>query len=327
MGDWSFLDAVRSRPGIIHIQGHRGARGELPENTLEGFKSALSTGAQALELDILVTRDGHIVVTHNQTLHTDTTRNAAGDWITADTLNVRELTLKELQSFDIGRSRNGSDYQKRFNTQRTLESAVIPTLQNVFDLMNRPENLAVWLSIEVKSDPLNPGKTAPIPELVQQLWASIFNSGMERRVSVQSFDWNVCLEFQQAAPSIATSYLTSVGPVGENTGNNIYPGSPWMGPFANALSDSSLPEVILEVGGKIWAPYFGNLTKKDVDVARDIGLITVAWTVNEISDFDRMIGLGVDCIITDYPLRACKHLRSSGLAPSAIINLESKVCG
>jgi len=316
MSDWSFLNAVRSRPGIIHVQGHRGARGELPENTLEGFESALSAGIQALELDLFVTSDGEIVVTHNPTLHRDTTRNASGEWISNDDLRVRELTLAELQSFDVGQSRYGSEYQKRFNEQRALDCAVIPTLMDFFNLMNRPEYLAVWLNIEVKSDPLNPSKTAPISELVQQLWASIREFGMERRVSVQSFDWNVCLEFQRAAPNIATSYLSRVGPMGENTGNNIYSGSQWMGPFANALSDSSLPEVILDAGGKIWAPYFGDLTKEDVDLARDIGLITFAWTVNEIADFDRMIGMGIDGIITDYPARACKHLFSSGLAPS-----------
>ncbi len=315
MSDWLFLDAVRSRPGIIHVQGHRGARGDLPENTLEGFRSALSTGIQSLELDIFVTSDGEIVITHNPTLHLDTTRNAAGNWITADNIKVRDLTLTELQSFNVGQSRNGSGHQKRFSQQRALECAVIPTLVDFFTLMNHPEYLSVWLNIEVKSNPLNAGETAPIPELVQQLWAGIRNAGMERRVSVQSFDWNVCLEFQRAAPNIATSYLSRVGPLDQNAGNTIYPGSPWMGPFANALRDRSLPELILEAGGKIWAPHFSNLTKKDVDVAREIGLVTFAWTVNEIADFDRMIGLGVDSIITDYPARACEHLRSSGLAP------------
>lgn len=317
MNDWLFLDALRSRPGVIHVQGHRGARGDLPENTLPGFEYALNAGAKSLELDVLVSLDGVIVTTHNAALHPDSTRNSAGEWISTDEpFWVRDLTLAQLQSFNIGRIQAGSAYQKRFHQQRSLNSGTIPTLLEVFNLLNRPEYLPAWLNIEVKSDPLNPGNTAPLPDLMQQLWGEIRASGMERRISVQSFDWNVCFEIQRVAPRIATSYLSSVGPGGKDTGNNIYPDSPWMGPFASAFPDRSLPEIISEAGGKIWTPYFDNLSKRDVDFARDLGLITYAWTVNETADFDRMIDLGVDGFITDYPAHACEHLRSRGLAPS-----------
>lgn len=317
MTDWYFLDALRRHPGIIHVQGHRGARGALPENTLQGFEYALATGIQSLELDVLVTRDDQIVVTHNPRLHPDTTRDHNGQWITTQEARIRQLSLSELQKFDVGSGRPGSAYLQRFNRQRALGRAIVPTLLDVFDLANRPAHKSVWLNIEVKSNPFRPEETAAVPDLVEQLCGSIRKYGLERRASVQSFDWNVCIETQIVAPEIATSYLTSVGPAGKDTGNNIYPGSPWMGSAAHASSEKPLPALIKETGGKIWAAYFGNLTKEDVEIARDLGLITYAWTVNDVAGFDRMIELGVDGIITDCPAEACAHLRSRDIEPFA----------
>ena len=312
----SFLHGAHSDTGMIYVQGHRGARGVLPENTLQGIEYALSLGVQSIEMDVLATRDDIIVVTHNTSLHPDTTRTMSGEWVDADTFRVRDLTLKQLQDFNVGACRSGSGYKKRFADQRNLDFAAIPALTDVFELLVQPRYDLAWLNIEVKSDPINPEKTAPIKVLVQQLIDDIRAFRLERRVAVQSFDWNVCLEMQRLAPQMTTSYLSSVGPEDQYGSNNIYPDSPWMGPLANAHLESSLPEIIAKAGGKMWAPYFGNLTKTDMGLARSLGLITYVWTVNELADIDRMTALGVHGVISDYPLKVLEYLYSQGLAAS-----------
>ncbi len=218
---------MRRRPDVVHIQGHRGARDKFPENSLQGFEYALAAGVQILELDILFMRDDQIVVTHNPTLHPDTTRNEAGEWIDAQgNIMIRDLDLKELQKYDVGRIRAGSSTLERFQEQRGLDNVAIPTLKDIFELLSQNENELVWLNIEVKSDPLEPEKTAPLRQLVEQLYTQICFFNMERRVSIQSFDWNAFLKFQKGAPEIATSYLSSIGSAERSAGNNIYPGSP-----------------------------------------------------------------------------------------------------
>ena len=314
----SLLKAFHTQPDMIYVQGHRGARGVLPENTLESFEYALSLGIQSLELDVLMTQDNILVATHNSALHPDTTRHLSGEWVNEDAFQIRNLTLQELQDFNVGACRPESNYQRRFKDQQSLNFAAIPALTDVFQLLLLPENISAWLNIEIKSDPTKFYQTAPVALVVQQLTDAIEAFGLQKRVVVQSFDWNLCLEMQRVAPHIATSYLTSVGPEDEYGNNNIYPDSVWMGPLANAHLHSSLPEVIVNAGGKMWAPYFDNLTSEEMTMARQLGLITYAWTVNELDDVDAMIALGVDGIITDYPLMVLEHLRAQGKAAALI---------
>ncbi len=314
----SWLKSLHSEANMIYVQGHRGARGVMPENTLEGFEYALSLGVQSLELDVLMTQDNILVATHNNYLHPDTTRNSAGAWIQSDQLSVHNLTWQQLKDFNVGACRPTSEYQQRFNNQRSLQKAAIPALADLFQLLQRPENKSAWLNIEIKSDPINLGHTASVSLYVMRLIEVIEQFCMQQRVVVQSFDWNLCLEMQRVAPHIATSYLTSVGPEDAYGNNNIYPDSVWMGPLANAHLQSSLPEVIANAGGKMWAPYFDNLTSEEMTIARQLGLITYAWTVNELDDVDAMIAIGVDGIITDYPLIVLEHLRAQGKAAALI---------
>ncbi|MGB0447309.1 MAG: glycerophosphodiester phosphodiesterase family protein, partial [Pseudomonadales bacterium] len=101
----SLLKALHTQPDMIYVQGHRGARGVLPENTLESFEYALSLGIQSLELDVLMTQDNILVATHNSALHPDTTRHLSGEWVNEDAFQIRNLTLQELQDFNVGACR------------------------------------------------------------------------------------------------------------------------------------------------------------------------------------------------------------------------------
>ena len=116
------------------LQGHRGARGLAPENTLAAFTRALDIGVTTLELDTGVTRDGVVVIHHDERLHPDIARNAAGSWLAAPTPRLRDLTFRQLSEYNIGMLRPGSDYARRHPEQTPSDGARVPSLAQLFDL-------------------------------------------------------------------------------------------------------------------------------------------------------------------------------------------------
>ena len=119
------------------LQGHRGARGLAPENTLAAFETALAIGVTTLELDLAMTRDGVLVVSHDRTLNPDHTRGPDGEFLSDEGPAIRSLTLAELQRYDVGRLKPGSAYAASFPEQRAVDGARIPALTELFDLVRR----------------------------------------------------------------------------------------------------------------------------------------------------------------------------------------------
>ncbi len=294
----------------LDLQGHRGARGLLPENTLSAFAQALSIGVTTLELDTAVTRDGVVVVSHDATLNPDITRRPDGLWLTRNDLPIHTLTYAELQQYDVGRIRPQSNYAQRFSAQQPVDGARLPQLADVFALVRRAGNKTVRFNIETKISPEQPQYTLPPTEFARALIALVRAEKLESRVTIQSFDWRTLQVVQQEAPQIATVYLTAQ----QAWLDNIRAGdsaSPWTAGFHVSRYSGSVPRMIKAAGGAIWSPYFGDVTRETVREAEQAGLKVVVWTVNEPHDIARMIDFGVDGIISDYPDRlrriAAKH--------------------
>src|SRR4051794_35890108 len=119
---------------MFDLQGHRGARGLFPENTLEGFERAAALGLRSFEIDIGVTADGVPVVHHDPHLNPNITRGPDGRWLEERGPLLRELTLAELQRYDVGRIKPGSVYAATYATQAPVDGARIPTLERVLRL-------------------------------------------------------------------------------------------------------------------------------------------------------------------------------------------------
>ena len=161
---FALLLACRPRPAqAFDLQGHRGARGLAPENTLEGFALALSIGVTTLELDLAMTRDGVLVVSHDRRLNPDHTRGPDGKFLEAEGPAIRALTLAEVQRYDVGRLKPGSAYAASFPEQRPVDGARIPTLAALFDLVARSGADHVRFNIETKITPTS-GAETPDPE-------------------------------------------------------------------------------------------------------------------------------------------------------------------
>lgn len=286
--------------GAFDLQGHRGARGLAPENTLPAFAAALSLGVHTLELDTLVTRDGVVVIHHDRELNPATTRSEAGDWLKEKGAAIRSLTHAQLLRYDVGRLNPESPYAKNFPQQRPADGTRIPRLTELFALVKKSGNDAVRFNIETKLSPLEP-EAAPDPAAFAAALVNLVRAeGVSRRVSIQSFDWRSLREVQRYAQEIATVYLSAQQKWLDNISAESASGSPWVAGY-QYREHGSVPRMVKAAGGTIWSPYFGDIDSQRLVEARALGLKVVVWTVNDPAEITRMLELGVDGIISDRP--------------------------
>ncbi len=281
------------------LEAHRGGRALLPENNLPAFANALSMGVDTLELDIGVTADGEVVVSHERGLNPDLARDATGAYVAPLGTPFVKLLSAEVRTYDVGQIRPDSAYTKQFPDQRAVPGTRIPTLRDVFALVRKSGNSRVRFNIETKIDPNHPDETLDPQTFVAKLLGVIEAEGVSGRVMIQSFDWRTLLLVQQQAPRIPTVYLTLQH--GSAPTVVLDKASIWTSGFSPADHGGSLPRTIKAAGGAIWSPYFGDVTAALVSEAHALGLRVVVWTVNKPEDMARMIETGVDGIISDRP--------------------------
>ncbi|MDO9360632.1 MAG: glycerophosphodiester phosphodiesterase [Polaromonas sp.] len=286
------------------LQGHRGARGLAPENTLPAFERALALGVTTLELDVGLTLDGVVVVAHDPYLNPLITRDAAGQWLPGSKGPlIRSLTLAQLQSHDVGRIQPGTPYANTFNSQQPVDGTRIPTLAALFDRIKLLGASSVRFNIETKLNPEQPLDTASPQAMTEALLKVIRDAGMLQRVTIQSFDWRTLRLVQQLEPGIPTAYLS----IQSANSNNINSGA-WTAGF-KISEHASVPAMVKAAGGAVWSPNAGALTQALVQQAQALGLKVIPWTVNQPADMERLTGWGVDGLITDYPDRLRDVLR------------------
>ena len=151
--------AIASHVGF-DIEAHRGGRALRPENTLQSFANALSMGVDTLELDMGVTKDGVVVVSHERGLNPDLARTPDRGYVPAPGIPYVKLTLAEIKKYDVGQIRPGSAYAARLPDQLAVPGTRIPTLAEVFELVRISGDHHVRLNIETKIDPNHPGRIA-----------------------------------------------------------------------------------------------------------------------------------------------------------------------
>ena len=157
------------------------------------------------------------------------------------------------------------------------------------------------INLEFKSSPLISNLVPEPIEIVKLVKQEIEVSNLSDRILVSSFDWRVLKEFKLQLPKISRGYLSTQQEL-KKTRKNIYENSPWMG-FIPFFNNSEIPEVINNLGGIAWHPFYKDIKKKNIEEAHNHGLVVNTWTVNRENDMMRMIEYGVDGIFTDYPLR------------------------
>jgi glycerophosphoryl diester phosphodiesterase len=296
----------------IDLQGHRGARGLLAENTLPSLALALQMGVTTLELDVVVTQDDVLVISHDPALNPDITRDAQGRFLSSKGPDIRRLTFEQLQSYDVGRINPTSRYSQTFSSQKDLNGVRIPRLKDLFDLIQAQGNTQVKFAIETKITPQRPDQTPDPERFVQLLLQDIKDHGMSDRVQILSFDWRTLQAVQKTAPGMPTVYLTAQLAALDNLGIKSGQPSARTAGFQHA-QHGSVPKMIKAAGGTHWSSFWRELDAQKVREAQSLGLKVLAWTVNDRETMGQMLDLGVDGLVTDRPDIAIELLKERGI--------------
>ncbi|MBT3786334.1 glycerophosphodiester phosphodiesterase [bacterium] len=269
----------------IEVHGHRGARAKRPENTLAAFRHALKVGTDVLELDLLVSKDGVLIVHHNPRINRKLCVRKKGLRIPAlihpNGPAINTLSLEEIKSYDCGSKRNS-----KFPDQVLFPGERIPTFDEVVALVNAEaaDPMKVGWNIEMKSKAKEP-QYAPKPrEFAKMVHSAIMKHGLKDRCMVQSFDYRTLLAMRLIDPQIKTSALVSK-----------------RSPDPFTVLRTLKPDV-LSVRADL-------VSRKLVMLAHSQGVEVVPWTVNKPKDWEQVLSLGIDGIITDDPESLISYLK------------------
>ena len=305
----------------LDIQGHRGARGLFPENTLIGFRKTIEMGVTTLELDLGLTKDLIPVVSHDPYLNQNLCLDANGDSIATDTLGygplISNLTLKEIKTFDCG-SLNPDVLRFPQPPRKNIPGEKIPTLQEVFDLLAEYPNNNIWLNIEIKIVPKSQ-VTTPVDGFVKAVVQVINQNNAAGKVNIQSFDWQVLESVKIQAPYIKTAAL-----LGQSTFKSINDSvpSPWLNGIHFENSGGTALAILHEAQNyvDIFSPSWRLIMPKDslflgntVNELKNNGFPVIPWTINRTKTMEKVILQGVDGIITDYPDSLLMVMKKMGI--------------
>ncbi len=271
----------------LDIQGHRGARGLYPENTITAFIHAVKLGVNTLEMDVVISKDAQIIVSHEPWMNSAFCTKPNGDELEKnpeEKYNLYNMTYSEIASFDCGkRVNNEFPLQKNMPEHKPLLSEVIKKV----DAFTRQNNLPyINYNIEIKSEPSLDGIFNPAPAVfVNLVYSEIKKQNIISRTTLQSFDVRALQEIRKRDANIKIGLLVE---------NNE-------GLEKNLSRLDFLPN--------IYSPEYILVTNQLIKKLHSLHIQVIPWTVNEISDMKKLISMDVDGIITDYPDRAVGLMR------------------
>jgi glycerophosphoryl diester phosphodiesterase len=269
------------------VVAHRGGAGLRPENTLAAFTHAIELGAEGFEFDVHLTRDGEVVVHHDERPKPEIAR-LDGAWLREPGPPIHSLTLAALRRYDVGRLAPGTVYGMRHPEQVPVDGERIPTLRELLNLVReRAPRLELW--VELKTEAGNPDATPPEP-LAEAAIAVLRAEGFAGQSLLLGFEWSALAHARRIAPEIPRVHTVDRGAQRADT-------------F----------ETIARAGGAFWFPWYGEVTAERVAAARAAGLGVACWTPNQEADLRRLMDLGVDSLCTDHPERLLALRRKRGV--------------
>jgi glycerophosphoryl diester phosphodiesterase len=269
----------------IEVQGHRGARAVLPEESIAAFTHALEVGVDVLELDLNVTKDDELVVLHDPLINDARCLDADGKRLTTRPA-VRSLTLAEVKRFDCGTLAH-----ERFPKQKAIPGTRISTLAEVFDLVEHasaPAAKTVGFNIEMKSIPARPELTPSADAFARKILDVATAHRMTGRITIQSFDHRMLAAIKRLAPKVPISLLID-----------------------GTLPD--LPALAENAGAEIVSPNVDWITADEVKALHAKGVRVIPWTANTSEEWAYLTRIGVDGIISDDPAALVAWLRERNL--------------
>jgi glycerophosphoryl diester phosphodiesterase len=271
--------AASAKVAGVEVQGHRGARARFTENTLPAFKHALEAGVDVLELDVVATADGRLVVLHDPELPEGFCSGKAPSSI------VHQMTLAEVQALHCGRAKDA----KRFPRQVVVPRRALLTLEELFRFVaesQAPAARTVRFNVEAKTVPGRRDLAPPPRAFAKLILDAAGTYGLHDRLILQSFDHRVLRAAAALAPDVTRAAL-----VAESRPDYV------------AVAKAAKASII--------SPHHHWVTAEDVRAMHAANISVVPWTVNKPADWDRMVAIGVDAIITDDPEACITYLRKA----------------
>lgn len=262
----------------LDIQGHRGCRGLYPENTIEGFKKALDLGVRTLEMDVVISKDNQVVISHEPFFNHEISTSPDGDTIQEideKKHNIYQLTYEEIADYDVGLAPHPRfPNQSKIKATKPLLSAMFESIESYKKDLGRE----VYYNIEIKRVEENDGiYHPPSQEFVDLVLKTIKASGCDNRVSVQCFNHETLAHVHSSYPDQQTVML---------------------------IADTITPQKHLDKLGftpTIYSPYYELVDKELIAFCSQKNMKVIPWTVNTPEETTRLIKLEVDGIISDYP--------------------------
>lgn len=307
------------------LQAHRGGRDARAENTLYAFAYAMELGVTTLEMDMQLTKDGRLVISHNPVMNWMLAKGPDGQYAPKQGApDIRTMTLVEVQQYDLGvmNPAAGGYYDLHGKTQIATPGAQMPTLEQVFELANAYGNKKVIFNIETKSyaDPEDPYyANSPDPDVfVEKVYEVVKKYNMQNRVTIQSFDWRTLKAMKAIAPELTLVALSSEQPSWGKGGMYLRIGEKAPSPHLGGLNINDFKgdyvKAAKEIGADVVSPYFKELSPDLIDEAHALGMKVVPWTVNSPKDMEMLLAMGVDGMISDQPWVLRDVLIKKGIA-------------
>ena len=277
-----FIQNLSAQSGTIDLQGHRGCRGLMPENTIEAMLEAIKWGVTTLEMDVVITKDKKVVLSHEPFMNLEICMlpGEITNGNDSKTYNIYQMTYDEVSKWDVGSKLSAKfPEQKKMKVHKPLLKDLIDTVESYIRKNNLPQ---ISYNIETKMSPDTDNLFHPGPvEFVELLSKVIMDSGVESRTTIQSFDSRSLIELHKKNAPFTLSYLVE------------------------ASTKATASEVIALLGFKpdIISPDYSIVNTSFVDDFHRHQMKVIVWTVNQETEIKKMAALGVDGIISDYPNR------------------------
>ncbi len=309
----------------MKLIAHRGGAGLHVENTLAAFENAIALGADGAELDVHLSRDGHVVVHHDDTLNPAYCRLPDGRWLEAGARPaISSLDLADLQAFDIGTPQPGTAYARRFDRIRPVSDQRVPLLRDVIGLA-KTRSAHFILVIEIKAS-MREAARRPWEALLEATLAVVDAEDFAGRTVLCSFDWGALRRAMTLRPGLPTWFTSAplswfgdtppppadIPPSPDRLAalRALHRGgdAPWFAGFDPRRFGGSHARAVKAAGGHAWFPYYRDFT---TDVARELATVeldSAVWSVNlrDETALRDLARLAPGHLVVDYPDRVVR---------------------
>jgi glycerophosphoryl diester phosphodiesterase len=274
--------------------------GVWPANSIEGARACVAAPIAGIEIDVHLTADGQVVAHHDYRIAADHSRRD-GRWLDAPGPLLRDVTLGELRTYDLGRAQPGSAYARRYPDKAGMDGVVMPTLPELLDVLAAAPGPRRRIFVEIKTDPADYRESADPVALLDAVLRDLEAADWLDATKIIAFDWSVLRELAAQAPKVATAHLTVPEAMKPKVRLLESGDSPWTDGFDPRRFGGSELRAIQAHGGREWSPHISDITPERVAEAHALGLEVGVWGVATGEEIAALTALGVEALTVCGP--------------------------